>query len=344
MLKNRILTIISIVCTIIFIVGSSYILYFRNSSEKSETRLVAIQTLQNITSRITASFDNPVLAPIPDNQIKLLFLGDIMLGRYVRTLMEKNHDLNYAFAKAHPTTGPGANFLTSAFDRVIANLEGPIIPIPNRSQTGMSFGFAPDTAKIVKDNGINIVTIANNHTLDQRKEGLISTKKYLTEAGLPFFGDPILPTEADTHYETIKGKKFAFIGFHDATHHLDDAAAAKLIQKIAPTVDYTIVAIHWGIEYQTKPSSRQQQLAHLFVDSGASLIIGHHPHVPQTIETYKNAPIVYSLGNFIFDQYWSKPTQKAMTIEADFSSNPSDHTIRLVEHPIDLHRSQPSWE
>ncbi len=357
-MKHRIIVIVSLLIVTGLFFGSGIII--NSKKEISEKVLTSIAGTSNVKM---LKSEEPTLVPLPQKQatyqspisttlesrpqskyIKLLFLGDIMLGRYVRTLMNKNHDQNYAFAKAHPSTGPGTNFLKSYFDRVIANLEGPIVPNPNNAQTGTNFGFAPDTAQIIKNNGIDIVTVANNHTLDQGQKGFASTLEYLLQAKIKYFGHPILPIESDTLYETISGKKFAFIGFHDATHHLDDQAAAKLIQKISPSVDYTIVAIHWVIEYKKTPSPRQQQLAHLFIDSGASLIIGHHPHIPQTTEIYNGAPIVYSLGNFIFDQYWSDATQHGLTIEAVFSTDPLDRTIQIFEHPIDLYKSQPIWK
>ncbi len=309
---------------------------------KNDTSEIALQVAPESSPEKETNLSS---LPPPKKYIKFLFLGDIMMGRYVRTLMEKNKDLDYPFKKARDTTTPNkaTNFLHGYFDRVIANLEGPIVPVPNRSQTGTTFGFAPDTAEIVKRNGIDLVSIANNHTLDQGQKGLESTQKYLAETGLPFFGHPILPTEKDVRIETIYNKKFAFIGFHDATRRLDDAAARSLIEKIDPQVDYTIIFIHWGPEYQKNPSKRQEQLAHLFIDAGADLVIGHHPHIPQTRETYKGVPIIYSLGNFIFDQYWSDMTQHGLTVEAVFSTDPSDATIQLYEHPIDLYKSQPVW-
>lgn len=350
-MKNRILAIISILIVSGLFLGSRFVLDAKKDiSEKIMISIAGTSIAQDVKK------ENPTLVPIPtphpqvavpaptSKYIKLLFLGDVMLGRYVRTLMDKNHNPNYAFAKAHTTTGPGANFLDGYFDRVIANLEGPIVPNPNYAQTGMNFGFAPDTAQIIKNNGIDIVSVANNHTLDQGQKGFISNLNYLRQAGVKYFGHPMLPIESDTLYETINGKKFAFIGLHDATHRLDEQAAAKLIQKISPTVDYTVIVIHWGIEYQKKPSQRQQQLAHLFIDSGASLIIGHHPHIPQTIETYNGVPIVYSLGNFIFDQYWSDATQRALTVEAVFSTDPTNSAIQIFEHPIDLYKSQAVWK
>lgn len=360
-MKHRLLAIFSFILLIGLFFGSKFVI---DSKKEISTQIIAAVTgttasLDTSSSTSNPSPQEPILSPLPQKlspaptpsifepqpkYIKLLFLGDIMLGRYVRTLMDKNRDPNYAFAKAHPATGPGANFLGTYFDRVIANLEGPIVPKPNYAQTGTNFGFAPDTAQILKNNGIDIVSLANNHTLDQKQNGLSSTLDYLQQAKLKHFGHPILPIESDTLYETINGKKFAFLGFHDATHKLDEQAAAKLIQKISPTVDYTIIYIHWGPEYQKTPSKRQQQLAHLFIDSGASLTIGHHPHIPQTIETYNGVPIVYSLGNFIFDQYWSDMTQHGLTIEAVFSTDPLDPTIQIFEHPIDLYKSQPVWK
>ncbi len=281
------------------------------------------------------------LTELPQKKyIKMLFLGDIMMGRYVRTLMEKSKNLDYPFLEAQKNS----TFLQGYFDRVIANLEGPIVPVPNRAQTGTNFGFAPDTAEIIKRNGIDLVSIANNHTLDQGQKGYESTKKYLNEAELPFFGHPILPTEADTYRETIDNKTFAFVGFHDATRRLDDNGARTLLQKIDSQVDYLIVFVHWGPEYQKNPSARQQQLAHLFIDNGADLVIGHHPHIPQTRETYNGVAIIYSLGNFIFDQYWSDMTQHGLTVEAVFSTNPNDKTIQIFEHPVDLPKSQPRWK
>lgn len=346
---------ILLVSSFLLIAGCFLVSFFVMSAKTSRPAMASLiippDTISTPPSNILDPNPKLVTISVPDSQastdpsnITMLFLGDIMLGRYVRTLMEKSGDLNYPFLKAKTTTGPGANFLNGYFDRVIANLEGPIVPVPNRAQTGTNFGFAPDTGKILKQNGIDLVSLGNNHTLDQGQKGYDSTKKYLNEAQLPFFGHPILPTEADTHIETIKGKTFAFVGFHDATRRLDDNGARALLQKIDPQVDYMIVFIHWGPEYQKNPSARQVQLAHLFIDHGADLVIGHHPHIPQTREQYKGVEIVYSLGNFIFDQYWSDMTQHGLTIEAIFSTDRANKAVQLVEHPVDLPKSQPRWK
>jgi poly-gamma-glutamate synthesis protein (capsule biosynthesis protein) len=100
---------------------------------------------------------------------------------------------------------------------------------------------------------------------------------------------------------------------------------------------FIIVNIHWGDEYQKSSSSFQQNLAHKIIDAGADLIIGHHPHVVQDIGFYKGKLIFYSLGNFIFDQYFSKDTQQGLAVELEFFSDKAIY--RLL--PIQSHLSQP---
>ena len=95
---------------------------------------------------------------------------------------------------------------------------------------------------------------------------------------------------------------------------MDEDEVEKSIKKGKEISDYVIVNIHWGTEYKPTSNARQQYLAHLFIDNGADIIIGHHPHVIQEMEIYNNKPIFYSLGNFIFDQYWSTPTQVGLGV------------------------------
>ncbi|MDO8639791.1 MAG: CapA family protein, partial [bacterium] len=89
----------------------------------------------------------------------------------------------------------------------------------------------------------------------------------------------------------------------------------EIIQNASGLVDYLIVSFHFGDEYKTKHNARQEYLVHKAIDNGAKIIIGHHPHVIQDTEIYKNGYIAYSLGNFIFDQSWSEPTMQGMLLE-----------------------------
>lgn len=240
-------------------------------------------------------------------EAKLLFVGDTMMGRYVRTLINKNGH-NYPFAKLPE------NFFTG-YDLIVANLEGPITDRYITGGTSMIFGFPVDTAEILKGKNIGLVSLANNHILDRGAEGYTETTTALSDAGIDYVGHfNIEDAEHSLRYKEINGLKLAFIAVHDATRRLNEEAVKNLIKEADANSDYVIVMPHWGIEYKTTAGTRQTQLAHDWIDSGADLIVGHHPHVVQNIEEYNGKTIFYSLGNFIFDQYWSAETQKELAV------------------------------
>lgn len=109
----------------------------------------------------------------------------------------------------------------------------------------------------------------------------------------------------------IKKTKFGFLGF-DLTGKCDLSQILAEIKTTKNQVDILIVSFHWGEEYAKKPSVGQIELARLAIEGGANLILGHHPHVIQPTEEYKGKPIIYSLGNFVFDQPWSEETKKGL--------------------------------
>lgn len=282
-------------------------------------------------------FKAVTIPPNPSRRpIRMLFFGDLMLGRHVRTLIDKN-GADKIFEKIREENA----YFDGYYDLVIANLEGPIVSNPIYHESGTTFGFAPDSAKIIQKNNIDLVSLANNHTLDRGQKGLEETKKYLKDAGVEFFGHPIFPETEDIFIKEIRNKKFAFIGLHDATRRLDERRASVLIQQYNKEVDAVIVFIHWGTEYVKNPNQRQQDLAHLFINSGADLVIGHHPHWVQTRENYKGVEIFYSLGNFIFDQYWSDPTQHGLAVEVEYAT---EFSPQFEEMPFSLYKSIPVWD
>jgi LAS superfamily LD-carboxypeptidase LdcB len=101
----------------------------------------------------------------------------------------------------------------------------------------------------------------------------------------------------------------------------NDPLIREIIKNAKTQSDVLIVSIHWGDEYKTVHNARQESLAKMAIDSGADMVIGHHPHVIEDIDTYKDKPIIYSLGNFIFDQYFSKNTMRGMLFEATYEGN-----------------------
>lgn len=246
--------------------------------------------------------------------IRLLFVGDIMLGRQVAVL--NKNDLSYNFKH-----WPEILEKFSQPDLMIGNLEGPMTKVGVKSSKSIQFRFAPKVAPQLKNYGFSGFSLANNHTYDQGKKNVEVTRKHLSANGLFYFGDEY--KEDDTvsvSYQSVSGKTVAFIGFN-LTEDGRDRAVPRLRQRTAliktakSKADYVIVLPHWGVEYQElKFSKQQQQVGHAFIDAGADAIIGTHPHVVQPLEVYQGKPIFYSLGNFIFDQYWSQPTQRGLVV------------------------------
>jgi hypothetical protein len=115
--------------------------------------------------------------------------------------------------------------------------------------------------------------------------------------------------------DTFTEASFAFVCFQDVSSRLNREKALDLIRNVSEKVDYLIVSVHWGHEYRNNPDfNLQVEPGRAFVDTGADLVIGHHPHVVQTFEIYEGRFIFYSLGNFVFDQYWSQGTQEGLAI------------------------------
>jgi len=266
--------------------------------------------------------------PKPSN---LLFVGDIMLGRAVETLMKRHGD-DYPFAKL-------GNFLTTP-DLTVANLEGPI-PVAHRQTADESllFSFRPTSGTLLASQGIDAVSLANNHSLDQGADDDANTRTVLANAGVAPFGHQRQVDGQTVFSPAVHGRTIKVVGLHDATVRLDQAAALEAIRTAATDHDaIVIVFIHWGIEYRPTASDRQRQLAHAFIDAGADAVIGHHPHVVQDIEVYNDKFIAYSLGNFIFDQYFSVETQQGLGITVSVD----DTSIAYSLQPLESVRSQPA--
>lgn len=265
-----------------------------------------------------------ILAPKPTTT--LYFVGDIMLDRGVKGSVKKN------FAGNYNTLFENITVLQEA-DILFGNLEGDVSD--KGTNVGSKFSFRMDPAVIpaLSLAGFDIVSFANNHVGDWNVAAFEDTMARLKEGGILFTGANINKFEAGK--PTIiekKGIKFGFIGFSDvgpnwlqATEKnpgillASDPHFKEIIEEAKKSVDVLIVSVHWGIEYEKVHNDRQELLAHTAIENGADMVIGHHPHVMEDIETYKGKTIVYSLGNFIFDQYFSKDTMEGMLYQATFN-------------------------
>lgn len=225
-------------------------------------------------------------------------------------------------------------------DLAIANFENPMTNRGSHAQANgpLLFKSDPRLAPALAATGLDAVSLANNHTYNQGSAGLADTVTFLSQAGIHTFGSPRAVQGQDVYTTDVKGWPLAFVGWNTIeTPDSQPAALLRLVAQLHGEGRIVIVMAHWGVEYH--PKTPQEVLwAHQIIDAGADIVVGAHPHVVQGIELYKNHPIIYSLGNFVFDQYFSAPTQEGLAVRFTLS-DPVSGSFQLV--PIDLRNSQP---
>ena len=299
-----------------------------NSAEKVNGRDFVAET----TSHFYIAFEEGDIEA--DRAVTVMAVGDIMMGRYVRTLSERADDLEYPFGLIR---GQEDRFFYGA-DVFFGNLEGPIEGDGHLSGTSVIFGFKEEIAPLMARMGFDVLSIANNHILNQGGDGFDSTLELLKENGIGACGHPTEASPYSVVYREFGGKTVAFMCFDDIAHRLDTDAAFELVETVSENVDFAIVSIHWGFEYKHEPNNYRQVVpARRFVDAGADAVIGHHPHVVQSMEVYEGVPIFYSLGNFIFDQYWSYDTQEQLGVGLVLGED----TTKVYLFPMYSEHSQP---
>lgn len=261
--------------------------------------------------------------------VTILFTGDVMLGRHVERLMAANGEM-YPFENIQD--------LLADPDLTFMNLEGPIvknhIPTPDFST---NFSFSDDKAELLADLGVDGVWLGNNHTLDQGTIGYKQTKEILTKNNILFAGHATeMSRNHELQIETTQGN-ITFLSFNTTYPQNDVLAAVETVKEISSSRDDVIIVnMHWGNEYQLTSSIAQQELAHQLIDAGTDVIIGHHPHVTQEIEIYNEKPIFYSLGNFVFDQYFSKDVEEFYALQLTLQSG----SVEFEIIPLASDRSQ----
>ena len=266
--------------------------------------------------------DEPAIQKVkePPSPLKFLFFGDIMLDRHVKEVMNKNGGVDYLL---HNLAGEENRFF-QGIDLISANLEGAVIENGAHFAPEMAYDFAFDPADVavLKNYNFNFFTISNNHILDQGQSGFTETQVNLDKLGFDYTGCPDKKVDnCSLKIVDVNGKKIAMLGYSMVYGSLDEEKVTAQITEARKSSDLVIVNIHWGAEYESKHNNIQEKLAHLMIDSGSDLIIGHHPHVVQDVEIYKNKPIFYSLGNFIFDQYFSRETQDGLGVGVTWQSD-----------------------
>jgi AmmeMemoRadiSam system protein B len=300
--------------------------YIKTIAHKESNDFLKNET-DSVTSYFSAVFQDEEVEKNKDWQT-VLFLGDMMFDRGVEYQIKKNN-FYYPFKKIH-------NFLIGV-DVLFANLEGPIVREPKQFARGsLQFAFSTTTLKLLNFSGFDVLSLANNHTLNMAQYGLAETRELLKNKEIEPIGDPI-----DCNLEYVYKQKDLVITAFNKTFQSNcsnEDLKEKIIQlKNKNPNKFLIISLHWGQEYQDTNSSAQQELAHILIDAGADLIIGHHPHVVQNIEEYKGKLIFYSLGNFVFDQYFSEETQEGLAVGLAYNQN----QLKFYLFPVKSHLAQP---
>ncbi|MDX9893179.1 MAG: AmmeMemoRadiSam system protein B [Patescibacteria group bacterium] len=266
--------------------------------------------LPSTTSYITGFLTNQV----PPVSLKMLFFGDLMLDRHVKELINSK-GFDYIFSDLN------RNNFFMGYDLVGANLEGVVTDGGQHYDPVKEFDFAfdPKDVAALKKYHFTFFNLANNHIFDQGQRGIDETNSNLTALGFDYAGCPDGQV-ADCSWRilTLDNQQIALVGFSGVGAKLNPNLVAKMIIDLRFQVDWIIINIHWGQEYQLQPNEMQRHLAHQLIESGADVVIGHHPHVVQGLEVYQGKPIFYSLGNFVFDQYFSQDTQTGLALSLNF--------------------------
>ncbi|MGE5417711.1 MAG: CapA family protein [Acidobacteriota bacterium] len=288
----------------------------------------------------------------PEQELNLTAVGDVMLARHVGYLI-KQYGVDYPFQQI--------GGLLQKSDITFGNLES---PLSDRGQAmpgkGICFRAQPQMANVLANYGFNIMSVANNHALDYDAPAFLDTIKLLNAQNVSTVGGgnnimearkPVIIEKnnlkvgflaytvfADTVFSYKYRRPFRATETESGVAPLIREAILEDVYSLDPTVDVTVVSLHWGVEYSKVPEESQQQLARELIDNGADLIIGHHPHIIQGFERYKKGLIVYSLGNFIFDQNIYKYTQQGLMLDATLKP----HEVQNIKiTPVYIKLSQP---
>lgn len=272
--------------------------------------------------------------------VTLLFAGDVYFSNYVQN----------AYNRAGGISGvldDGIRQEIADADIFMVNQEFPFTDrgekVPDKQ---FNFRVSPQWVSALKEMDVDLVTLANNHILDYGQQGLLDSCDTLNEAGIAYVGGgkdldeakKLVTMEAGgrtigflgTSRVYMDGSWAAGAGHPGVFSTYDPSLAIEEIKKAKEQCDYLVVYVHWGIERNTEPESYQRSMGQAYIDAGADLVVGSHPHVLQPVETYKDKTIAYSLGNFVFGS--SIPSTELLKVELDGEAAVPDR-VTVTEIP-----------
>jgi len=252
--------------------------------------------------------------PEEEQRATIVFVGDIMLDRHIRRMME-THGALHVLGGVRP--------LLESADITAGNLEGPITDsasVSGGTKVGdlnnMRFTFPPPSASTLSSFGFDLVSIGNNHMRDFGTGGVESTKRHLSAAGISYIGDPN-GAELAPVIKEVNGITIAFVAFNEFLGWDPEWTVQGIRDAKRGGADLVVVMSHWGDEYIPEPPERVRAHFSQFKDAGANLIIGSHPHIIGIREDIDGMRVYYSLGNFVFDQYWNPEVRCGLAVTVE---------------------------
>ncbi|RJP41177.1 MAG: CapA family protein [Desulfobacteraceae bacterium] len=275
-----------------------------------------------------------------------MFVGDISLGEHFlsfghgpRTMFEEGEDIF-----------KNVRCVFSSADFVIGNIEGPLSDIGYKQKDPLSrvFRGSPLSIKQLYDAGVNVVNVANNHSLQHGKECFLDTQRRLQEVGIKTIGlaDQLKPenTKLITGTDGCRVCLLAASDVVDNTCPNQDLYAYynedrlnNAVKVLSKQFGVVIVILHWGHEGETRANKAQKIAAKKLIQSGADLIVGHHPHVFFEIERIDSGVVAYSIGNFVFDLPWDRKLRRTGILDVEITRDTGLSDIKVWPVYIDTH-------
>jgi poly-gamma-glutamate synthesis protein (capsule biosynthesis protein) len=302
--KPQVLGILAVAVILLCVIG---VAAFRSQPEAEAT--------PEVTEAVAVVSPSPSPSPEPVTRtVTLTFAGDCTLGT----------DQSFGYASSLPAyydqNGAAYFFqnvrdIFAADDLTVVNFEGTLTESTDRADKEWAFKASRDYTDILTAGDVEAVNLANNHSSDYGEVSFTDTQAALDDAGIAHFGFE------DTLLLDVNGVQVGLMGMY--TVYEDEGYLQELRDGIQSLQDQgaeiIVCSFHWGLEMDYTPEADQVELAHAAIDAGATLVIGHHPHVLQGVEVYQGRYIVYSLGNFCFGGNSNPPDYDCMIFQQTFT-------------------------
>ena len=325
------ITLITVAIFLGLLVGAAALTKVMNNRQAQNSEKTASQEQQEETTepkKDDSSTDNTddtskdsqeeTTTPEPTGEpfsITVSMVGDCTLGTDINFDQSTSFDAFYQMKNDPGYFFQNVKDIFTADDLTVANMEGTLTTSNDRQQKTFAFKGNPSYTEILTQGGVEATNLANNHSHDYGDQSYEDTIQYLEAAGITTFGYD------RTAVMDVKGIKVGLIGIYELKDGL--GRQQQVIDTIQEVKDQgaqvIIVSFHWGTEKSNIPDDIQKTLAHLAIDQGADLVVGHHPHVLQGIEKYQGKNIVYSLGNFCFGGNKNPSDKDTMIFQQTFT-------------------------